>query len=172
MIAVAGCNAARRPWSGSSAGRKVGAQRGWSGAGLARQVHSGRCGHLPAERWHLLCGGVADRAWRRCGWRTTGGRLLDRYAPAFTLTDVFCWVLGRSSDPFAVDVGDGFGVGIVNAWRVPTTPLPSHSDLHASLPVSQPAVLAAPAACSTEQIVSAFATRCPPNRCALGWQAN
>lgn len=156
VIAVAGCNAERRPWSGSSAGRKVGVSAPAEQVWRARFTAGGAPISQPSDGTSYA---VASLAGVAALWLAHHGRafLLDRYHPAFTLTDVFRWVLGRSSDPFAVDVGDGYGVGIVNARRVLTTPLPSRADLHAALPISQPAVLAAPAPLrATEQIVTAF----------------
>jgi hypothetical protein len=158
VIAVAGCNAARRPWSGSSAGRKVGISAPAEQVWRARFTSGGAPISQPSDGTSYA---VASLAGVAALWLAHHGRafLLDRYHPAFTLTDVFRWVLGRSSDPFAVDVGDGYGVGIVNARRVLTTPLPSHADLHAALPAAQPVVFAAPATPrATEQIITAFDT--------------
>ena len=153
---MAGCNAARRPWNGSSAGRKVDVSAPAEHVWCARCTSGGAPISQPSNGTSYAAASLAGVA---ALWLAHHGRtfLLDRYHPAFTLTDVFRWVLGRASDPFAVNVGDRYGVGIVNARRVLITPLPSHADLHAALPGALGPVFAAPAPlCASEQIAATF----------------
>lgn len=143
VIAIAGCNAARRPWSGASTGPQVDisgpAERVWvagfSAAGLPSAGQSNGTSFATA-----MTAGIAAL------WLAYHGRdyLLDRYAGRFTLTDVFRHVLRTTCDPFAPgSASNGYGAGIVNARRVLTTPLPTVAQLQAARPRAA-AGLAAP----------------------------
>lgn len=144
VLAVAGCNAQRRPWSGSSRGTQVGisapAENVW--------VPAFRTDGSPA--WHQSNGtsfAVATVAGIAALWLAYHGRqtLLDRYQGQVTLTDVFRYILGLASDSFAVAVGNHFGTGIINARRVLKTPLPTLAQLQSAFPAMRaPAALAAP----------------------------
>ncbi len=144
VIAVAGCNAGRRPWSGSSSGRAVGvsapAERVW-------RASFSRSGVPVPDQSDGTSYAVASTAGVAALWLAFHGRdfLLNRYANHFTVSDVFRWVLGVSSDPFNVPVGAGFGVGIVNARRVLTTPLPTIAQLQTAFPSGAMTAFAPPA---------------------------
>ncbi len=122
VIAVAGCNAARGPWTDSSTGPQVDVSgpsenvwvAGFSASGLPNAGQSSGTSF-----------GVATVAGVAALWLAYHGRdyLIRRYEDQFTLSDVFRYILGVSSDPFAVPVGSGYGVGIVNrAPRLDHTP--------------------------------------------------
>lgn len=142
-LAVAGCNARRLPWSGSANGPQVGV----SAPAETVWVPTFRKDGSPTQ--HQSSGtsfAVATVAGVAALWLAYHGRdaLLQRYKGHFILTDVFRYVLGLSSDPFAVAVGSNFGVGIVNARKVLKTPLPTLAQLQTALPAMlAPAALAA-----------------------------
>ncbi len=141
VIAVGGCNAAREPWNGSAYGRSVDI------SGPAERVWVPGFTEIGAQAPHQSNGtsfAVATLAGVAALWLAYHGRetLLARYGDAFTLTDLFRYVLARSSDDFAVDVGGRYGVGIVNARRALSTPLPSMDELYgavSALPLAAPA---------------------------------
>ena len=150
VIAVAGCNAAHGPWLDSSIGPQVDV----SGPSEAVWVAGFSASGLPsAGQSSGTSFGVATVAGVAALWLAYHGRdfLIRRYHNQFTLSDVFRYILGVSSDPFAVPVGSGYGMGIVNARRVLTTPLPSIAELQTSLPLFE----AAPAAPSPVDTIAA-----------------
>jgi thermitase len=155
VLAVAGCNADRRPWSGSSSGRAVGvsapAERVW-------RASFSRTGAPIPDQSDGTSYAVASTAGVAALWLAFHGRdfLLDRYARHFVLSDVFRWVLGVSSDPFSTPVGNGFGVGIINARRVLTTPLPTIAQLQASFPGGAMASFVPPPAGVVEKFAATF----------------
>jgi len=133
VIAVAGCDAQRRPWPGASTGPQVDvsgpAAHVWVAGFSAHQLPSA----AQSDGTSFATATVAGIA---ALWLAYHGRdyLLHRYHGEFTLTNVFRYILGVSSDSFAV-AANGYGVGIVNARRVLTTPLPAITDLQAAAPL-------------------------------------
>lgn len=154
-IAVAGCNAQRQIWSGSARGDKVAVSGPAENVWVAAFTAAGAPGQAQNSGTSFAVATVAGVA---ALWLAYHGRaaLLQRYQGEFTLSDVFRFVLGRSSDPFAVPVGNNFGAGIVNARRVLQTPLPSLADLQTAMPAAVRA-LAVPVVMSpVAQIAAVF----------------
>jgi len=138
VIAVAGCDAQRKPWWGASTGPQVAvtgpAARVWvagfTEAGLAGAGQSDGTSFATA-----MLAGIAAL------WLAYHGRdyLLHRYARDFTLSAVFRHVVQTTCDDFAGLRPSGYGAGIYNARRILAAPLPSAAELAV-------AGLAAPAA--------------------------
>ena len=141
VIAAGGCNAARVPWDGSAAGSRVDV------SGPAEQVWVPAFTEDGAQSSRQSSGtsfAVATLAGVAALWLAYHGRdaLLARYGGDVTLTDVFRRVLASSSDDFSVDTHGRYGVGIVNARRALTTPLPSFADMRGAVamqPLASPA---------------------------------
>lgn len=133
VIAVAGCTAQREPWWGSSTGPSVAvsapAQRVW----IAAIDDEGQQCITQSQGTAYAVTAVAGIA---ALWLAQYGRdfLLDRYAGAFTLTEVFRHVLKSSCEQFQAPYVGGFGAGIVNARKVLEAPLPTLAALHDALP--------------------------------------
>ena len=133
VIAVAGCTAQREPWGGSSTGPSVAvsapAQQIW----IAAIDDEGQQCITQSNGTAYAVTAVAGIA---ALWLAQHGRdfLLDRYAGAFTLTEVFRHVLKSSCEQFQAPPVGGFGAGIVNARKVLEAPLPTLAALHAALP--------------------------------------
>lgn len=157
VIAVGGCNAARKPWDGSAHGRLVNVSGPAEKVWVPSTAEGGA--ELPPHQSSGTSFAVATLAGVAALWLAHHGRkaLLERYEGIYTLTDVFRYVLDRSSDEFAEPVGDRYGVGIVNARRALTTPLPSVTEMRAAAPAA-PRAAAAPAPSSP---VAAIATLFP-----------
>lgn len=152
-LAVAGCNAQRRPWSGSARGAQVGI----SGPAENVWVPAFRTDGEPTQAMSSGTSfAVATVAGVAALWLAYHGRatLLERYQGQFTLTDVFRYILGSSSDPFAGGVGTNFGAGIVNARRVLKAPLPTLAQLQTALPAVPRAAAMPPSPLAT--IASVF----------------
>ncbi|HKV06857.1 MAG TPA: S8 family serine peptidase [Thermoanaerobaculia bacterium] len=139
VVSCAGCTSKRRPWSGSSRGKRVDitgpAEDVWKasvGGGGAFEVE-------PSSGTSFAATSVAGTA---ALWLAHWGRkfLLDRYQGEFRLTAVFRRLMAESCDPPPTDDGK-FGKGIVNARRLLETPLPTLEELRA-----EPAFLSAEAA--------------------------
>lgn len=133
-IAVGGCNAMRQAWPGSARGRAVDvsapADDVWVPSFTRDRVEA------PAQSKGTSFA-VATVAGVAALWLAYHNRdfLLARYRGEFTLTDVFRYVLSRSSDAFADAVGGiGLGVGIVNARKVLQTPLPTITEMALQVP--------------------------------------
>ncbi len=142
VIAIAGCTAERRPWSGASTGPQVDvsgpAQRVW----VAGFSANGLPGAAQSDGTSFATATVAGIA---ALWLAYHGRdyLLDRYRGQFTLTDVFRHVLRVSCDGFAPgSASSGYGAGIVNARRALITPLPTAAGLRAARPRAAAALTA------------------------------
>ncbi len=143
-LAVAGCNAQRRPWSGSARGAQVGVSAPAENVWVPTFRSDGSATQQQSSGTSFAVATVAGVA---ALWLAFHGRnaLLQRYQGQVTLTDVFRSILGLTSDPFTVSVGTGFGSGIINARRVLKTPLPTLAQLQTALPAQRaPAALAAP----------------------------
>ncbi len=140
-IAVGGCNALRLPWSGSAQGPLVAVSGPAEDVWVASFTPEG----LEAPRTTSGTSfAVATVAGVAALWLAHHGReaLLARYGGLYTLSDVFRAVLQRSADPFAIDTGNRYGAGIVNARRALTTPLPTVDELRVQ--ALQAAALPAP----------------------------
>ncbi len=134
VIAVGGCNATRHGWPGSARGRAVGISGPSEDVWVASFTRVGL--EAPAQSSGTSFG-VATVAGVAALWLAFHNRdyLLDRYQGQFTLTDVFRYILGLSSDPFADAVSSiGLGVGIVNARKTLKTPLPTIAQLQQQTP--------------------------------------
>ena len=128
VIAVAGCDAQRRPWWGASTGPQVDvtgpAARVWvagfSDAGLPGARQSDGTSFATA-----MLAGIAAL------WLAYHGRdyLLHRYAGSTTLSVVFRHVVQTTCDAFAGLRPAGYGAGIYNARRVLSMPLPTAAEL-------------------------------------------
>ena len=128
VIAVAGCDAQRKPWWGACTGPQVAvtgpAARVWvsgfTAAGLPGAGQSDGTSFATA-----MLAGIAAL------WLAHHGRdyLLHRYAGHATLSAVFRHVVQTTCDDFAGDRPSGYGAGIYNARRILATPLPSVADL-------------------------------------------
>ncbi|MFO7631556.1 MAG: S8 family serine peptidase, partial [Caldilinea sp.] len=153
VIAVAGCDAERRPWSGASTGPQVDvsgpAARVWVAGFSASGVPSAGQSDGTSFATATLAGIAAL-------WLAYHGRdyLLHRYRGAFTLTGVFRHIVHTTCDPFAFHVTRGYGAGIYNARRILSAPLPTIAELQIASPV---AAAAAPrVATPVDTIASAF----------------
>ncbi len=133
VIAVAGCTAQREPWRGSSAGRSVAGRAGAQQVWIATIDDDGQQCITQSNGTSYAVAAVAGIA---ALWLAQHGRdfLLDRYAGAFTLAEVFRQVLKRSCEQFQDPNVVGFGAGIVNARKVLEAPLPTLAALRAALP--------------------------------------
>lgn len=131
VIAVAGCTADRRRWSGSCRGKTVDI------TAPAKDVW--RATYEDDEPDVLQSSGTSYGAAMVAGvaalWLAHHGRdsLIARY-PRHKLADVFRLVLAKSCDPPPVDHDDQFGKGIVNAFRaLDAAMLPAEAELDADL---------------------------------------
>ncbi|HRW10865.1 MAG TPA: S8 family serine peptidase, partial [Caldilineaceae bacterium] len=154
-VAVAGCNASRGPWGGSAQGVQVAVSAPAENVWVPTFRHDGSPTQHQSNGTSFAVATVAGVA---ALWLAYHNRekLLERYRDEFTLTDVFRYVLGQSSDPFAGFVGNGFGSGIVNARRVLKTPLPTITELQRALPPRPKARAAAVAPSPLATIAAAF----------------
>lgn len=160
-IAVAGCTAGRRPWTGSSRGSEVDV------TGPAHQV------------WKATIDGSSEVVTQSSGtsyaaattagiaalWLAHWGRdfLLDRYRGQASLATVFRHVLRAAVDPPPNGSGR-FGAGIVNARRTLETPLPPPAPLRSAVAVEETLFRAAPESTlrvGLESVAESF-TQAPP----------
>ena len=128
VIAVAGCDARRRPWIGASIGPQVDVTGPAARVWVAGFTEAG----LPCARQSdgtsfatAMLAGIAAL------WLAYHGRdsLLQRYAGRASLSAVFRHIVQRTCDPFAGLQPNGYGAGIYNARRILSWPLPAAAEL-------------------------------------------
>jgi thermitase len=137
VIAVAGCDAQRRPWPGASTGPQVDVSGPAARVWVAGFTQSG----LPAaSQSNGTSFATATLAGIAALWLAFHGRafLLDRYHNECTLNDVFRFLVRQTSDPFSTYAPSGYGSGIYNARRILATPLPTPADIALSRPAALP----------------------------------
>ena len=139
VIAVAGCDAQRRPWPSASTGPQVDVSGPAARVWVAGFTHTG----LPAaSQSNGTSFATATLAGIAALWLAFHGRafLLDRYHNECTLNDVFRFLVRQTSDPFSTYTPSGYGAGIYNARRILAAPLPTPADLHLSRPAALPQI--------------------------------
>ncbi len=153
VIAVAGCDAQRKPWWGACTGPQVDVTGPAARVWVAGFTEAGLPGAGQSDGTSFATAMLAGIA---ALWLAYHGRdyLLHRYGGAFTLSAVFRHVVQTSCDDFAGPRPGGYGAGIYNARRILATPLPSAAELAV-------AGLAAPAAPRPLTPVDTIATAFP-----------